>query len=67
MSLVHSQVAEGRALDFGDGYDLWHVVCASVGDVFLTRDKRLADHVDRIPGLERPKVVRSVAALPARL
>lgn len=67
MSLVHSQVAEGRGPDFGDGYDLWHVVCASVGDVFLTRDKRLADHVDRIPGLERPKVVRSVADLLARL
>jgi hypothetical protein len=63
MSVVHSQVVEGRVPDFGDAYDLWHAVLASVGDVFATRDKRLADHVERIPDVEGFRVFRSLPDL----
>ncbi len=48
-SLVYSQMVEGRQPDFSDGYDLWHAILASVADVFLTFDKRLAEHVARVP------------------
>jgi hypothetical protein len=33
----------------GDGYDVWHVILSSTADVFVTFDRRLAEHVERIP------------------
>jgi hypothetical protein len=60
MSLVHSQVAIGRHPDLGDGYDLWHVVLASAADVFVTREKRLYEHVARVPQVDGFRVVRSL-------
>ena len=62
MSLVHSQVCAGRAPDFGDGYDMWHAVLASTANVFVTREQRLHDHVDRVPGVREFRVVKSLAA-----
>ncbi len=46
-----------------DGYDVWHAILASTADVFVTFDGRLADHVERIPGLAGFRVVRSVKDL----
>ncbi len=63
MSLVHSQVAEGRQPDFGDGYDLWHAILASVADVFVTGDKGLAGHLARIPTADGFRVVTSLREL----
>jgi MFS family permease len=60
MSLSNAVLIEGRQPDFGDAYDFWHEVLASVGDAFLTRDKRLADHLDRIPGVDGFRVFRSL-------
>lgn len=63
MSLVHSQVVGGRHPDFGDGYDLWHAVLASVADVFVTLDERLADHLARAFPVDSFRVVRSIPEL----
>lgn len=49
-SLVYSQVAKGRQPDLGDWHDGWHAILASVADVFVTRDKRLAEVLARVPG-----------------
>lgn len=48
-SLVYSQVANGRQPDLGDWHDVWHAILASVADVFVTRDKRLAEVLGRVP------------------
>jgi hypothetical protein len=62
MSLVHAQICDDRAPDFGDGYDLWHTILASTADVFVTREQRLHDHVARVPGVSGFRVVKSLAA-----
>jgi hypothetical protein len=60
--LVYSQVVQGRHPDLGDEYDLWHAVLASVADVFVMLDQRLAGHVAwvRVEGL---RVVTSLRDL----
>ena len=63
MSVVHSQVVQQREPKFPDAYDLWHAVLASVGDIFLTRDKRFADHLDQIPDVNGFRVLRTVPEL----
>jgi len=63
MSLIYSQVVDGRQPDFGDGYDLWHVILASVADVFVTGDRRLAGHLTRIPAADGFRVVSSLREL----
>jgi hypothetical protein len=50
-----------------DGYDIWHAILASTADVFVTFDERLADHVERVPGLDNFRVVRSIPALLAAI
>jgi hypothetical protein len=50
-----------------DGYDIWHAILASTADIFVTFDGRLADHIERIPGLDTFRVVRSVRELLAML
>jgi hypothetical protein len=50
MSLIYSQVFEGRLPKFSDAYDLWHGIQASAADVFVTRDDRFFGHLTRIPG-----------------
>ncbi len=68
MSQIYSQVvgdpeqAEFRLPHRGDGYDLWHAVLASTNDVFVTLDRRLAAHVERVPGIDGFRVARSVGA-----
>jgi hypothetical protein len=62
MSLVHAQICDDRAPDFGDGYDLWHTILASTADAFVTREQRLHDHVARVPGVSGFRVVKSLAA-----
>lgn len=62
ISLVFSQVAQGHQQDFGDGYDLWHAVTASVADVFVTFDRRFADNLARVP-VAGFRVVRSIPEL----
>ena len=52
----------GRA----DGYDVWHAILASTTEVFLTLDRRLADHVERVPDIG-VRVARSVGDLLAML
>ena len=54
MSLIHSQVFEGRLPKFSDAYDLWHAIQASAADVFVTRDDRFFGHLTRNPGRHRP-------------
>jgi hypothetical protein len=46
-----------------DGYDLWHAVLGSTADVFVTFDRRLAGHVEAVPGVPGFRVVRSVKDL----
>ena len=46
----------------GDRYDLWHAVRASVADVFVTLDQRLADHAACVP-VEGFRVVTSLRDL----
>ena len=68
MSQIFSQVVgdpgqvQFRLPGRGDGYDLWHAVLASTGDVFITLDKRLADHVERVPAVAGFRVATSVGA-----
>jgi len=52
-----------RRPDRGDGYDIWHAILASTADVFVTFDRRLADHIERIPDVENVRVLRTVKAL----
>jgi hypothetical protein len=69
MSQIYSQVVgDSEQVQFrlpgrGDGYDLWHAVLASTADAFVTLDKRLADHLERVPALAGFRVARSVGAL----
>jgi hypothetical protein len=63
LSLVFSQVVEGRDPHRGDGYDMWHAVLGSTADVFLTLDERLAGHLERIPRVTGFRVVRSLREL----
>jgi hypothetical protein len=49
LSLVFSQVINGRKPHLGDGYDQWHASQAAAVDVFVTRDDRLALHLAHIP------------------
>jgi hypothetical protein len=60
--LVGSQ-GQPRKPDRKDGYDLWHAILASTANLFVTFDKRLADHVERIPDLQTPRIVRSIKEL----
>jgi len=60
MSLIHSQVFEGRLPKFSDAYDLWHAIQASAADVFVTRDDRFFGHLTRIPGVTGLRVVKSL-------
>ncbi len=46
-----------------DGYDVWHAILGSTAEIFVTFDRRLAGHLERIPGLAHPRVVRSVTEL----
>lgn len=45
-----------------DGYNLWHALLASAGDVFVTQDRGLADLLERVP-VSDFRVVRSLDAL----
>jgi hypothetical protein len=69
LSQIYSQTIgepgqrEPRQAARNDGYDIWHAILASTADLFVTFDQRLAEHVERIPGLEGFRVVRSLAAL----
>jgi hypothetical protein len=69
LSQIHTQLVgtpghrELRQPARSDGYDVWHAIMASTADVFLTFDDRLADHVERIPGLDRFCVLRSLEEL----
>jgi len=57
----------GRRLRLGhDGYDCWHAILASTADVFVTFDRRLADHVERIPDVP-VRVARSIKDLLAAI
>ena len=60
--LVGTQ-GQPRKPDRKDGYDLWHAILASTANLFVTFDTRLADHVERIPDLSTPRVIRSVREL----
>jgi len=63
LSLVFSQVLERREPHRSDGYDLWHATLASVADVFVTFDERLAGHLARVPVDDGFHVVTSLRAL----
>jgi hypothetical protein len=58
-----AQSGNRRLPDRNDVYDVWHSILAATADVFLTFDKRLADHVERIPSVGGFTVVRSVREL----
>src|SRR5262249_41770907 len=60
LSLIYSQVFEGRAPKYSDGYDLWHAIQASTSDVFVTRADRFFGHLNRIPGITGLGVVKSL-------
>ena len=53
MSLVHSLVfgdgLQSRHSGWGEDYDLWHGLTASVAEIFVTGDHRLAQHLRRVP------------------
>lgn len=66
MSLVFEFATSGRQARGNDVYDLWHVVSASAGDVFLTYDKPLAQLLWRAP-VDGFRVVDSIEALLAGL
>ncbi len=51
LSLVYAQIFENRAPDRGDSRDVHHAIAASVADVFVTNDTRLAPRLARIPKL----------------
>ena len=55
-----------RRLHRSDGYDVWHAILASTADVFVTFERRLADHVERIPRVPI-RVVRSIKDLLASI
>jgi hypothetical protein len=59
---LHDVVVEGREAQRGDGYDQLHAVMASVTDVFMTRDERLAEHLRRVP-VDGFRVVTSLPEL----
>lgn len=70
VSYVYAQVVgdgvQTQQPKLGDAYDLWHAILASTGDVFLTRDSRLAGLLRRIP-VENFRVVLSIPELLAVL
>lgn len=49
-SFTYSQVAQGGQPQRGDWHDVWHAILASVADVFVTSDRRLAKGLARVPG-----------------
>ena len=53
MSLIFAQIvgegSQSRTPQRGDAYDLWHAILASVADVFVTYDERLAGLLRRVP------------------
>ena len=53
MSLIFSQIVgegpQSRTPQRGDAYDLWHAILASLAEVFVTYDERLAASLSRIP------------------
>ena len=51
-----------RRPDPADGYDVWHAILASTGQVFLTLDRRLAADVERVPDIG-VRVARSAGDL----
>jgi len=66
MSLVFAQVVgdgvQSREPKGGDAYDLWHALLASIADVFVTADTRLAGQLTRVP-VDGFRVVTSLRAL----
>ncbi len=66
MSLVFSQIIgdgpQQRQPAWSDYYDLWHALTASVADVFVTFDERLAGSLARVP-VDGFRVVTSLRAL----
>lgn len=57
------QAGNRRQPHRGDSYDVWHAILAGTSDVFLTFDRRLAEHIQRIPDLNGFTVVRTVREL----
>jgi hypothetical protein len=53
MSLIFSQIvgegSQSRTPQRGDAHDLWHAILASVAEVFVTYDERLAASLSRVP------------------
>jgi hypothetical protein len=68
LSLMYAQVVgvdqtQVRLPNRNDGYDLLHAVLGSTADIFVTFDRRLAGHVEAVPGVPGYRVVRSVKDL----
>lgn len=68
LSLMYVQVVgldqtQVRLPHRNDSFDLMHAVPASTADAFVTFDRRLADHVESIPGVPGFRVIRSVTEL----
>ena len=61
-SLVVGDYGQPRQPEPQDVYDLWHALLASAADVFVTRDRKLADLLERVP-INGFRVVRSLDAL----
>lgn len=59
----HAGQPDVRLADRNDGYDVWHAILGSTAEAFLTFDRRLVGHLERIRGLAQPRVVRSVTEL----
>lgn len=66
ISQIHTEISAGRKPDFGDGYDIWHAILASTADVFITRDKRLFEHLDRVPDVDGFRVAKGFEEAPPR-
>lgn len=61
-ALAYFQTTKGRQPHLGDRYDLWHVILASVADVFVTFDKRLAHNLGLV-SVDDFRVVTSLREL----
>jgi len=58
-ALVVGDGVQSRHPQQGDFYDVWHAILASVAEVFVTRDGRLAKSLGRVP-IDRFRVVTSL-------
>lgn len=61
-SLIVGDGLRPRQPSRSDYYDLWHALLASVADVFVTRDERLAKSLARVPA-DGFRVVTSLGAI----